>query len=103
MPVSDDAPPVSTTPDGMRSSRPASHQFLPRQRQDLVDPRLDDLAEDLPRDLARPSAADARHADHVVASEEARARDAEALLDALRLVERCAQPDRDVVRDVVAA
>src|SRR5262249_33947673 len=79
------------------------HERLAREREDFVDARLDDLAEELPGDLARPPAAHARHADHVVAAQEARRRDAELLLHALGLFERRPQADGDVVGDVGAA
>src|SRR5690606_13430603 len=77
-------------------------QLAARQRQDLLDARLDDLAQQLARHLARSPTADARHGQDVVAAEQPRRGDTELLLDALGLVERRAQADGDVVRDVVA-
>src|SRR5271157_2015909 len=78
-------------------------ELLARQRQDFVDPRLDDLAQDLSGNLAGAPPTHARHRDDVVRAQEARGRDAEFLFDALSLLEGRTQTDGDVVGDVVAA
>src|SRR5256714_6271154 len=73
------------------------------QREDLFHTRLDDLGEDVSRQDARASAADARHLDRLAARNHVRQRAAKALLDLLGVGERCAQPRGDVVGEVVAA
>src|SRR5438132_12932 len=69
----------------------------------LLDARLDDLAEDAPVEHAGRAAADAGHFDGVVPVERRALRAAELDLDLLRLVHRRAQADRDVVGEVIAA
>src|SRR3954464_14010019 len=69
----------------------------------LLHPRLDDLAEDPPGEHPRRAAADARHLDGLVPLEDLRLGRPVLDLDPLGLVHRSAQADRDVVRQVVPA
>src|SRR5262249_28038908 len=56
---------------------PGLHQLLPRQRQDLLDARLDDLAQQLARHLSGSAPTDTRNRQDVVAAEQPRRRHAE--------------------------
>src|SRR5947199_2557891 len=82
-------------------SRPA--ELARDQREDLLDPRLDDLREDLARELARPPAPDRRHVPRLLRRHQGRQPAPVPLLHVLGRGQRGAEADRDVVRDVVAA
>src|SRR2546425_6817815 len=85
-----------------RILEPATGQLSRDQREDLLDARLDDLRQDLPGELARLAPADRRHLDRLVFAHERRQRAAVALLQIFGVRDRRAQPDGDVVRDVIA-
>src|ERR1043166_2649214 len=76
------------------------HDLAPEKLENLVEARLDDFAENLPRNRARAAAAHRRHFDALVARDHRRPRVAVALLDALGLGDRRAQPGRDVAREI---
>jgi hypothetical protein len=77
--------------------------LVAHQLEQLLDARLDDLAEDAPREHPRGPAADAGHLDGLVAIEQRALGRAVPGLDPLRLQHRRAQADGDVVGEVVAA
>src|SRR6266545_1833871 len=73
------------------------------QREDLLDTRLHDLRQDLARELPRLAAAHGGHVDGLVLADQRGERTAVPLLQVLGVGVRRAQPDGDVVRDVVPA
>src|SRR5207245_49573 len=94
----------ATRDDDARRRRvlePGPGELARHQGEDLLDARLDDLREELPRQLPRLAAADGRHVDRLLRRYQRGQRAAVALLDALGIRGRRAQPDRDVVGDVV--
>src|SRR5437867_6560872 len=78
-------------------------QLARHQREDLLHARLDDLREELSRELPRLPSAHRRHVDRLLGRDQLRQCASVALLDVLGVRGRRAQPDRDVVGDVVAA
>src|SRR3972149_5290470 len=83
--------------------QPRPRQVARHEREDLLHPGLDDLGEDLARQLARVLGAPPGHVDGLVLPDQRRERAAVALLQLLGVPGRRAQPPRDVVGDVVAA
>ena len=71
--------------------------------EDLFGARLQDLRQDAARHQARLAPADARHFHRLVLVDHRRQRAAAAALDLLRVGNRRAQADGDVVREVIAA
>ena len=94
---------MRTTPAESCSSRPGVLDALADDGEDLLDARLDDVAEHAARRAARLLSADARDLDLLVVGDHAAERAAEEALQAVGLGHRRAQARGDVVRDVVAA
>src|SRR5215470_9123055 len=78
-------------------------QIAGDEREDLLDPGLDDLGQDLPRKLARLAATDRRHVDRLLGGHERGERAAIATFQLFGVSGRRAQTGRDVVRHVIAA
>src|SRR2546426_5433728 len=78
-------------------------QLARDERENLLDARLDDLRQDLARELARLAPAHRRHVHRLLRGHERGERAAVALLERLRVGHRRAQADRHVVADVIAA
>src|SRR5436309_5352820 len=81
----------------------AAHELLGDQGEDLLDPGLDDLAQERTRQDARLASADRRHLDGVLLADERGQGAAVLPLDPLGFRNRSAQTDGDVVRDVLSA
>src|SRR5450759_2178537 len=77
--------------------------FCARHQEDLAHPRPDDLGEEATRQRGDPVATNLPDLDLFRVVDHLRQRVPVVELEALRLVERGAQADRDVARDVVAA
>src|SRR6266850_1179465 len=90
-------------PRGERAVEAAAHELLGDEGEDLLDARLDDLAQDLARQEARLAPPHARNLHGFLVVHQCRQGAAVALLDLLGLDEGRAQPDRDVVGHVLPA
>src|SRR5437899_7570912 len=86
-----------------RVREPRAPELAGDERENLLDSRLDDLREDLARELARLPAADGRHVHRLLRRHQRRKRALVPLLHVLGGGRWRAEADRDVVRDVVAA
>src|SRR3989454_107273 len=86
-----------------RVREPRAPELAGDERENLLDPRLDDLREDLARELAWLPAADGRHVHRLLRRHQRRQRAPVPLLHVLGGGRWRAEADRDVVRDVVAA
>src|SRR5437867_3927964 len=86
-----------------RVREPRAPELAGDERENLLDSRLDDLREDLARELARLPAADGRHVHRLLRRHQRRQRAPVPLLHVLGGGRWRAEADRDVVRDVVAA
>src|SRR5262249_5077480 len=75
-----------------------AREIARHEREDLLDARLDDLRQDVPRELARFAPTDGGHLHALVVLHERGERAPVALLQLLGIARRRAQTDRDVVR-----
>src|SRR5690242_7575299 len=78
-------------------------QLARDEREDLLDARLDDLRQHLPRQLPRLASTDRGNVHRLLRRHQRRQGAAVALLERFRIGHRRTQADRDVVGDVVAA
>ena len=76
--------------------------LVPHQVEDFLGARLQNLRQDAPCHHARLAPADARHLHRFVLVDHARKGAAALALDLLRVRHRRAQPDGDIVREVIA-
>src|SRR3989441_10618688 len=86
-----------------RVREPRAPELAGDERENLLDSRVDDLREDLARELAWLPAADGRHVHRLLRRHQRRQRAPVPLLHVLGGGRWRAEADRDVVRDVVAA
>src|SRR5262245_18915417 len=88
---------------GRHIFEPGTREVPRHEREDFLDSRLDDLRQQMARELSRLATAHGRDLDGLVLPDQCRERAAMALLQLLGIVGGRPEPDRDVVRDVVAA